>query len=161
MVVLGIDPGGASTGYGLLRVERGRLTRLDSGTIRPPRRLAFSDRLLYIYQGVKKILESGRIDEVAVEDVYQGVNHRTASRIGHVRGVVLLAGAEAGLPVAEYPPNEVKSAVAGNGLATKEQVQFMVQQILRLESPPASLDESDAIAVAICHCHRCREEVKR
>ena len=160
MVVLGIDPGGTNTGYGLLRVEGDRIERIDSGNIRVPRGFTFADRLRHVYRGVIEILARGSIDEVAVEDLYQGVNPRTASRIGHVRGVILLAAAESGLPIFEYPPNEVKSAVVGNGLAAKEQVRFMVQQILRLGEPPATPDESDALAVGICHCHRALRGVR-
>jgi len=159
MLILGIDPGGASTGYGLVRLEQGRLVRVRSGEIRPSRKSTLPERIRFIYDGVTELLGSLAIDEVAVEDLYQGVNPRTASRIGHVRGVVLLAAAESGVPVFEYPPNEVKSAVVGNGLATKEQVRFMVQRILALSAPISSSDESDALAVAICHCHRCGEGV--
>lgn len=154
MVVLGVDPGGACTGFGILRIDGGRLRYEKSGTIRPSRGLPFSEKLREIHDGVAELLASGEVDAVAVEDVYQGVNPRTASRIGHVRGVVLLAAAEAGLPAYEYPPNEVKSAVVGNGLATKEQVRFMVERILSPGRAIESSDESDALAVAICHGHR-------
>ncbi len=154
MIVLGIDPGGSCTGFGLVRLEEGRIERLRSGTLRPPRSRTFPERLRFIHEGIVDILAAGPIDEAAVEDVYQGVNPRTASRIGHVRGVIILAAAGAEIPVFEYPPNEVKSAVTGNGLATKEQVRLMVERILRLPEPIRSDDESDALAVAICRCHR-------
>lgn len=154
MVVLGIDPGGSSTGFALLRSDRGSIDYIRSGAIRPRRNSSFAERLLAVHAGVAAILADGLVDEVAVEDVYQGVNPRTASRIGHVRGVVILAAAEAGVPVAEYPPNEVKSAVVGNGLASKDQVRFMVQRILSIGNRASTFDESDALAVAICHCHR-------
>jgi len=154
MVVLGIDPGGTATGFGLLRSEGNRIGYLRSGTIRPARRRTFGERLLEIHKGVAHLLAGEAVDAMAVEDVYQGVNPRTAARIGHVRGVILLAAARAGVPVAEYPPNEVKSAVVGNGLASKEQVRRMAEQILKLAAPIRSTDESDALAVAICHCHR-------
>ena len=159
MNILGIDPGGASTGYGLVRLEAGKLERIRSGEIRPPRKSALSGRLEFVHSGVKELLRTLAVDEIAVEDLYQGVNPRTASRIGHVRGVILRAAAESGIPIFEYPPNEVKSAVVGNGLATKEQVRFMVQRILSLSETISSSDESDALAVAICHCHRCGEGV--
>lgn len=154
MVVLGIDPGGSCTGFGVLRVENGRTSYERSGTIRASRTIPFAEKLLRIHEGVTAILAAGGVDAVAVEDVYQGVNPRTASRLGHVRGVILLAAAEAGVAVAEYPPNEVKSAVVGNGLATKDQVRMMVQRILAIRRPIESPDESDALAVAICHTHR-------
>ncbi|MFH1277979.1 MAG: crossover junction endodeoxyribonuclease RuvC [Candidatus Eisenbacteria bacterium] len=154
MVVLGVDPGSACTGFGVLRIEGGRARYERSGTIRAPRALPFSERLRRIHDGVAEIIAAAEVDAVAVEDVYQGINPRTASRIGHVRGVILLAAAEAGLPAYEYPPNEVKSAVVGNGLATKDQVRFMVERILSVGRPIGSSDESDALAVAICHGHR-------
>jgi crossover junction endodeoxyribonuclease RuvC len=154
MVVLGIDPGGVSTGFGLLRLDGSRIEHIRSGTIRTARSATFAEKLREVHAGVAGLLREERVDQVAVEDVYQGVNPRTASRIGHVRGVVLLAAAEAGLPVSEYPPNEVKAAVVGNGLASKDQVRFMVERILSLGRPVRSADESDALAVAICHCHR-------
>ncbi len=161
MVVLGIDPGGSSTGFALLRSNGGVLERIRSGAIRTERDSTFAEKLRRIHASIASILTEERVDQVAVEDVYQGVNPRTASRIGHVRGVVILAAAEAGIPVAEYPPNEVKSAVVGNGLASKEQVRFMVQRILSLERPASSFDESDALAVAICHCHRATSAAPR
>lgn len=154
MIVLGIDPGSTSTGFGILRFEKGRMTHLESGVIQPSRRLSFPDKLKYVYDGVSKLVSANSIDAVAVEDIYQGVNSRTAARLGHVRGVVLLAAAGANIPVSEYPPSQVKSAVAGNGQASKEQVSYMICQILQLKDLMKSLDESDAVAVAICHCHR-------
>ncbi|MBM3320203.1 MAG: crossover junction endodeoxyribonuclease RuvC [Candidatus Eisenbacteria bacterium] len=161
MIVLGIDPGGRGTGFALLRLDGSRIEHLRSGTIRTEREARLAEKLLRIHAGVAGILAEGTVDEVAVEDVYQGVNPRTASRIGHVRGVVMLAAAEAGLPVFEYPPNEVKSAVVGNGLASKEQVRLMVQQILSLREGVRSADESDALAVAVCHCHRAHSRAAR
>ncbi|MFH1680985.1 MAG: crossover junction endodeoxyribonuclease RuvC [Candidatus Eisenbacteria bacterium] len=154
MVVLGIDPGGASTGFALLRLDGSRIEHIRSGTIRTARETRLAEKLRRIHAGVAEILAEGGVDAIAVEDVFQGVNPRTASRIGHVRGVVMLAGAEADLPVFEYPPNEVKSAVVGNGLASKDQVRFMVRRILSLDREVKSADEADALAVAICHCHR-------
>ncbi len=154
MIVLGIDPGSTSTGYGLLRFEEGRIIHIASGAIRPSRCLSFPVRLKAVYDGVMEVIGGAPVEAVAVEDVYQGANARTAARLGHVRGVILLAAAHASLPVAEYPPNEIKSAVTGNGLASKEQVSYMVRRILDLGDVMATLDESDAVAVAICHCHR-------
>jgi len=154
MIVLGVDPGSASTGFGLVRVSGGRLARIESGAIRPPRHAPFPVKLQAVYRGVRDLLERRSVDEAAVEDLFQGVNPRTAARIGLVRGVVLLAAADASIPVAEYPPARVKSAVTGNGGATKEQVRFMVRRILGLSESIESTDESDALAVAICHCHR-------
>ncbi len=154
MIVLGIDPGSASTGFGILRFERGRMVCLESGAIRPSPRSSFPDRLKQVHDGIADLLASHTIDEIAVEDIFQGVNPRTAGRLGHVRGVILLAAARAELPISEYPPGAVKSSVAGNGQASKEQVRYMICQILQLKETMETLDESDALAVAICHCHR-------
>ncbi len=161
MIVLGIDPGSSATGFGILRFDDGRMSHVESGAIRPTRKHSFADRLKQVYEGVSELLRTHSIDAVAVEDVYQGANSKTAAKIGHVRGVVLLAAAQAGLPVSEYPPNEIKSAVVGNGLASKEQVSYMVRQILNIAEPMETLDESDAVAVAICYCHRNRQGVHR
>ncbi len=161
MVVLGIDPGGANTGYGVIESKDGRLRHIDSGCIRPSRKLAFAEKLLVIYRGVSDLLDSREFDALAIEDVYQGINARTAARIGHVRGIVLLAAAERDIPVSEYPPNEIKSAVVGNGHASKEQVKFMTEQILRPDRQFESYDEADGVAAAICWCHRHQEQALR
>jgi len=110
-------------------------------------------RLAYIYGELSNLLEVHRPDVVAVEEVFYSVNAKSALKLGHVRGVALLAAAIQGLPVAEYAPLTIKSAVVGYGLAKKEQVQFMVARLLRLDSAPEPADAADALAIAICHAH--------
>jgi crossover junction endodeoxyribonuclease RuvC len=152
MLVLGIDPGTALTGYGVVRGEPfGALALVECGVIRTSARDALPVRLREIYEDVRALIERLHPDAVAVEDVFYSRNVRTTVVLGHARGVVLLAGEQASLPVAEYPPAEIKKAVVGTGAATKEQVQFMVMRLLRLRSVPQPSDASDGVAVALAH----------
>lgn len=155
MIVLGIDPGTAITGYGVVsRTEDGAISLLECGVIRTASRAPLPERLRDIYEGVTELLERHEPDAVAVEGVFFGKNVRTAVVLGHARGAILVAASLRQLDVAEYPPSEVKSAVVGTGRATKEQVQFMVQKLLRLREPPRPDDAADGVAVALCHCFR-------
>lgn len=150
MLCLGIDPGTAVTGYGLVRRgDRGVLQLVECGVIRTKPRDPLPARLLEISQALQGIVARCRPDAMAVEDIFYARNVRTTVTLGHARGVVLLAGAVAELPVHEFPPAEVKKAVTGAGNATKDQVQFMVARLLRLAAPPQPADASDAVAVAI------------
>ncbi len=153
MIILGIDPGSSVTGYGAINYADRAYQLVECGCVRTSSRLAFPERLRRIYQGLtEKIAEIGP-DEVAVEDVFYSKDVKAALKIGHARGVILLAAANLGLPILEYSPAEVKRAVAGSGAASKEQVQFMVKSMLRLQELPQPLDASDAVAVALCHMH--------
>lgn len=152
-VVLGVDPGTAVTGYGVvLRRGGGVVTLLECGIIRTSAHTPLPDRIREIYEGICELL--GRFDPfaVAVEDVFQGKNVRSALTLGHARGAILLAAALQERVIAEYTPAEIKSAVAGTGRATKEQVAFMVQQQLRLKQAPSPADAADGVAAALCHC---------
>lgn len=152
MLVLGIDPGTALTGYGVVRGEPfGALALVECGVIRTSARDTLPVRLREIYDDVRALIERLRPDALAVEDVFYSRNVRTTVVLGHARGVVLLAGEQAKLPVYEYPPAEVKKAVVGTGAATKEQVQFMVTRLLRLRTVPQPVDAADAAAVALAH----------
>lgn len=152
-VVLGIDPGTAVTGYGVvLRRGGGRVTLLECGIIRTSARTPLPDRIREIYEGVCELLVRFDPWAVAVEDVFQGKNVRSALTLGHARGAILLAACLQDRVIAEYTPAEIKSAVAGTGRATKEQVAFMVQQQLRLKQAPAPADAADGVAAALCHC---------
>ena len=153
MIIFGVDPGSMHTGYGCIQMSGSRLRVLASGVISPPTRETFSKKLLSIYVGLSKLLIEHEPEVVAVEDLFYARNARSASKLGHVRGVVMLAAAEAGMPVAEYLPTQVKQAVVGYGRAEKQQVRDMVMLLLGLDSPPEKLDISDALAVAICHAH--------
>ncbi|HEX7239772.1 MAG TPA: crossover junction endodeoxyribonuclease RuvC [Longimicrobiaceae bacterium] len=155
LIVLGVDPGTAVTGYGLVsRDGAGTLALLECGVIRTHARAPLPERLRDIYEGVVEVMERHSPDAVAVEGVFYGKNPRTAVVLGHARGAILLAAALRRLDVAEYPPAEVKSAVVGTGRATKDQVGFMVAKLLKLREPPKPGDASDAVAVALCHCFR-------
>nr|MEE4269361.1 crossover junction endodeoxyribonuclease RuvC [Candidatus Krumholzibacteria bacterium] len=152
MIVLGIDPGSHATGYGVVSTEPvARL--LAGGVIRTSARATLPERLLEIHQGVSAILAEHPVAAMAVENLFNAKNARSSLILGHARGVILLAGAEAGLTVGEYAPREVKQALTGNGAATKEQVRFMVMRLLNLKEEPP-LDMSDALAVALSHASR-------
>lgn len=151
--MLGIDPGTAVTGFGVIeRGERGRVTLVECGVIRTSARRPLATRIRDIYEGVAELIERHRPSAVSVEDVFIGKNSRTALSLGHARGAILLAAALRDLPISEYTAVEIKKAVSGTGRATKDQVGFMVQQQLRLRSPPTPEDAADGVAAALCHC---------
>lgn len=153
-LVLGIDPGTATTGYGLVRaLPDGRLESPAYGVIETPADLAAHRRLSLLYHRLTELLFLHRPDSCAVEKLFFQRNISTAITVGQARGVVLLAIAEAGLEVGEYTPNEVKQAVVGYGSAAKRQVQDMVRVLLNLPTLPRPDDAADALAVAICHLH--------
>ena len=153
MIVLGIDPGTATTGYGVVaRAGDGAVSLLECGVVRTEPSSPLPLRLRTIFEGVVEVLERTRPDVVAVESAFYAKNARTALVLGHARGAILLAATLRDLRLAEYAPAEVKNAVAGTGRATKEQVQFMVKQLLRLKDVPRPEDAADAVAVALTHC---------
>jgi crossover junction endodeoxyribonuclease RuvC len=161
MRVCGIDCGTETTGYGVVECDdRGllpsqapRLVSITSGGICPPKKAALPERLALIYAELIALFERCHPDVVAVEEVFYSVNAKSAIKLGHVRGVALLAAAIAGLPIAEYAPLTIKSTVTGYGLAAKQQVQFMVARLLSLPEAPQPADAADALAIAICHIH--------
>ncbi|HEX6557960.1 MAG TPA: crossover junction endodeoxyribonuclease RuvC [Longimicrobiales bacterium] len=153
MIVLGVDPGAATTGYGVVARSGGTISLLECGVVRTDPATRLPQRLKEIYQGISEVLTRHPVDVVAVEGVFFGKNARTTVILGHARGAILLAATMRDLPVAEYSPAEIKNAVVGTGRATKEQVQFMVQRLLRLKAPPQPSDAADGVAVALCHCH--------
>lgn len=153
MIVLGVDPGTATTGYGVVaRAGDGAVSLLECGIVRTEATSPLPLRLRAIFEGIVEVLERTRPDVVAVESAFYAKNARTALVLGHARGAILLAATLRDLRVAEYAPAEVKNAVAGTGRATKEQVQFMVQRLLRLKDVPRPADAADAVAVALTHC---------
>jgi crossover junction endodeoxyribonuclease RuvC len=155
LVILGIDPGTALTGYGVVeRSAGGTLHLAECGVIRTSPRSPLSRRLREIFEGVTELMDRHRPDAVAVEGVFFGKNARSAMVLGHARGAVLLAASLRDMDVAEYPPAEVKSAIVGSGRATKPQIGFMTQKLLRLREPPRPEDAADGVAVALCHCFR-------
>jgi len=150
MIVLGVDPGMAAVGFGVVSSGRNALRCLDYGCIRTYPEQSTAERLLVLYRGIVEMIEKNRPDRVAVEQLFFAKNAKTALAVGQARGVVILAAASMGVDVAEYTPLEVKSAVTGYGRAAKEQVQAMVQRILLLPVAPWPDDAADALAVAIC-----------
>jgi crossover junction endodeoxyribonuclease RuvC len=159
VIVLGIDPGTAVTGYGVVKGDRSAPPHLiECGIIRTRPRDSLAARLQEIHAGITELIARHRPDALSIEDVFYAKNVRTTVVLGHARGVILLAAANARIDIAEYPPAEIKKAVVGTGAATKEQVQFMVTRILRLKSPPQPADASDGVAAALISWRRaCRK----
>ena len=150
MLILGIDPGTAVTGFGVVRSSAGNTHELiECGVIRTKPEQPLATRLREIAEGVREVIARHRPDAMAVEDVFYARNVRTTLVLGHARGVILLAGAEAGIPIHEYTPAEIKKAVVGTGAATKPQVQFMLAKLLRLKSAPQPADAADGVAAAL------------
>lgn len=150
MRIIGVDPGIALMGYGIIEGEAGRQRLVEHGALSTAADLAPEVRLQALYRGLGQLLQTYRPAAVAVENLYFGRNVTTAITVGQARGVVLLAAAEAGLPVREYTPMQVKQAVVGYGKADKQQVQHMVRALLNLSSTPRPDDVADALAVALC-----------
>lgn len=153
MVLMGIDPGYAITGYGLLDYTNGKLRILDFGVVSTKAGTPFEKRMLAIFDGLTQSIEQYRPVSIAIEELFFNRNTTTAIGTAQARGVAVLCGARAGVPVYEYTPRQVKLAVAGYGLAEKRQVQQMVRIILGLTEIPKPDDAADALAVAICHAH--------
>jgi crossover junction endodeoxyribonuclease RuvC len=152
--VLGIDPGTRVVGYGVVDQHGSRLTHVAHGTIAPGRKPDVPTRLRAIFEGIVELIDAHRPDVVSVEKAFYGKSVQSAMRIGEGRAVVLLAAAMRDLPITEFPPATVKKAVVGSGSAVKERVAVMVRTLLALPEVPESEDASDALAIAICHCHR-------
>ncbi|MHB1042948.1 MAG: crossover junction endodeoxyribonuclease RuvC [Eubacteriales bacterium] len=153
MIIMGVDPGTAITGYGLVHYLGNRFKLVECACIRTASELPLAERLKIIYFELSRIIEAQKPGHFAVEELFFNKNARTALAVGHARGVAMLAASNAGLPVAEYTPLQVKQAITGYGNADKKQVQFMVKAILGLSSAPSPDDVADALAVAICHAH--------
>ena len=153
MRVLGIDTGSRVTGYGVIETDGADCVFIDCGVIQVNGADALALRLRVIHKRVVEIIQELKPDEAAFEGVFYSANVQSALKLGHARGVCIHAAAAADLPVYEYSPAEVKSAVTGYGRAEKPQVQQMVRALLKLADGPASYDASDALAVAICHAH--------
>jgi len=154
MRVLGIDPGTANTGYGVVASAPGRLEALAAGVIETSPRTPLERRLADIHTRVAELIDEHEPDAVAVEDLFFGTNARSAFAVGQARGVVLLAAGQRAIPCTAYTPQQVKGAVCGSGRANKEQVARMVTALLRLHDQPKADHTSDALAVAVCHVNR-------
>jgi crossover junction endodeoxyribonuclease RuvC len=153
MKIFGIDPGSERTGYGCVDTDGRRHTLVVFGSIAAPAHATFPERLLLIHAGLAALLAEHRPDCVAIENVFHAKNVRSALKLGHARGVALLAASQAGMTVAEYSPAEIKRAVVGFGRAEKHQVGAMIKLLLGLDMVPTPHDAADALAVAICHVH--------
>ena len=156
MRVLGIDPGTLTSGYGIVAEENHKLFHVASGGISPSAKQPFPKRLKKIYEELEKIIAKYKPHAVVVEDLFVSKNIKAALKLGHARGVAILAAVNAGIPVFEYAPAEVKQAVVGSGKADKKQVQAMVKALLELPKAPHPADAADALAAAICHVHSSR-----
>ena len=154
MIVLGIDPGPANTGYGVVARRGGRLVALDGGCVETPAGQPLERRLATIFARIEELIEEHAPDAMALEELYFGANTSSAVAVGQARGVVMLAAGRRGIPCSGYTPQQVKGAVCGTGRAAKDQVQRMVQALLALPEPPRPDHAADALAVAICHVNR-------
>jgi crossover junction endodeoxyribonuclease RuvC len=155
--ILGVDPGSNCTGYGLVSGDGDQVAYVSSGTIAPPRTQSRYERLREIYDGVARVIRELEPTHFAIEDVFYSKNPRSTLVLGEARGAAILAATLAGIPVYEYSAREVKQSVTGNGAADKSQVSFMLTKILGLPTTPERTDESDALAIAMCHAFKRRD----
>ena len=151
MIILGIDPGTATTGYGLIEEKGGNISLIDFGVILTKPDTTLEQRLEILYDQLGDIIDEYNPDEIAVEELFFTNNAKTAMAVGQARGVILLAIQKAGIPMSEYTPNQIKNGICGYGAADKKQVQKMVKMLLKLTEVPQPDDAADALAIAICH----------
>ena len=149
MRIVGIDPGIRATGFGVIEKNR-KLSVLSYGIINPPVQDSMAERLKYLYKDAKEVIDKYKPDLLVIESTFHQKNVKSALILGQAKGSILLAAANSGIPCKEYAPRKIKMAVTGNGSATKEQVKYMIQRILKLESLPKQYDVSDALAIAYC-----------
>ena len=161
MIILGIDPGVATIGFGAIRADRGKNTLIRYGVITTPPGIPLSSRLLQISNDMEELIHTFHPDEMAVEELFFTKNITTGIAVAHGRGVILLAAEKLGVPVFEYTPMQVKQAVAGYGLADKKQVMDMTKRLLKLKAVPKPDDAADALAIAICHARSATSLLRR
>ncbi|KAB2840287.1 MAG: crossover junction endodeoxyribonuclease RuvC [Melioribacteraceae bacterium] len=154
MIIFGVDPGTICTGFGIIKHKNSELISIHSGVIIPPPNNKLPLRLKFIYDELDRLIQKYNPDEFAIETAFYGKNVQSALKIGYVRGISLLAAVHNGLTAGEYSPREIKKSVVGNGAASKEQVQFMIKKLLYLKKDKMKFDESDALAVAVCHAFK-------
>lgn len=160
MIILGIDPGTATTGFGIIRVMGNSFKTVDYGIISTPAGVPMEQRLVMIYEQINHIIDTWKPEQVAIEELYFNRNVTTGITVGQARGVLILSCAQKGLQVYEYTPLEVKQALVGNGRAEKKQVQFMVKTFLGLREIPKPDDAADGLAIAICHAHYYQTKIR-
>lgn len=161
MRILGVDPGTIFTGYGIIDYEKNELKHVAAGIIKIPLTKDMSPRLELIYSELDKLIKRFKPDEFVLETAFYGKNVQSALKIGYARGVSMLAASHNGMSVNEYSPREVKKSVVGSGASTKEQVQFMIRKLLAIRKTKMKFDESDALAVAVCHAFKINSFSKR
>ena len=154
MIILGIDPGSLNVGYGIIQVEKRKIVAAGCDTIKINPKLQLTERLVQIHLGMDKIIAEYKPDIAVVETIFYGKNIKSAFTLGHARGVIILALAQHNIEIEEYSPREVKKSVVGNGNASKEQVEYMVQKILNLSTKPKTEDAADALAIALCQFNK-------
>lgn len=153
MIILGVDPGLAIVGWGVIEYSNNRFRTIDYGSLQTPAGMPTERRLVEIHRGMQELIKRYKPEYMAVEELFFNTNITTGIRVGQARGVILLSAAEAGVEIAEYTPLQVKQAVVGYGRADKHQVITMVTRLLGLREPPKPDDTADALAIAICHAH--------
>lgn len=155
MIILGIDPGYATIGYGIVEKNGNKLTAVDYGVITTPPNENIAFRLAMIFEAMNKIIEKYNPDEIAIEELFFNTNITTGIKVAEARGVILLSAIQECGKLFEYTPLMIKQALTGNGRADKHQVQYMVQSLLKLKSLPRPDDAADALAAAVCHANTC------
>ena len=161
MIILGIDPGTRITGYGVIRYTNNSFVRIASGSINLPFNEPIPQRLEIIYSELNKIIKKYKPDEFAIETAFYGKNVQSAMKIGYARGVSILCALHNNVLASEYSPREVKKSVVGKGAASKEQVSFMIKTLLNIKTEKIKVDESDALAIALCHAFRMKTPTKK
>jgi crossover junction endodeoxyribonuclease RuvC len=154
MIIIGIDPGTICTGFGIIEFNGNNLSRVINGRINIPSKLTLPEKLEMIYDGLDKIIKRYKPEEFAIETAFYGKNVQSAMKIGYARGAALLAAVHNKIKTCEYSPREIKKSVVGRGAASKEQVNYMIKTLLSIKKEKIQYDESDALAVAVCHAFR-------
>ena len=158
MIILGIDPGLTTTGFGILSTKNDETKIIDFGIIQPNRKDTLSNRLYSIYEDIEELIKTFSPNILSIEDIFYGRNVKSAFYLGQARGVAMLCAAKHNMPVFEYSAKKVKQAITGNGNADKTQLQYMIKQIFKLKHLPEPLDASDAIGIALCHINQIKLE---
>ena len=161
MIILGVDPGTIYTGYGVIRTNKNSFTKIVNGLIKLPTNKSLTEKLEIIYAELDKLIKVHKPDEFAIETAFYGKNVQSAMKIGYARGVSLLAAIHNKVPTSEYSPREIKKSVVGNGAASKQQVSFMIKSLLDIRNTKMRFDESDALAIALCHAFRIHKVTKK
>jgi crossover junction endodeoxyribonuclease RuvC len=161
MIILGVDPGTNLTGFGIIKQKSNEFDLVTNGLIKLPAGKLLSQKLVIIYDELVKLIQFYKPDEFAIETAFYGKNVQSAMKIGYARGAAILAAAHCKIPSSEYSPREIKKSVVGKGAASKEQVSFMIKTILAVKEKKMKFDESDALAVALCHAFRMGNTKKR